>query len=165
MKYILCLILVIIIISGSAMAQVEKGDSEIQASGSLISLEGVSTLILNGLYGYYYSERLVIGGGPTIIRISAGGWDNTIFGVTGFVRYNFTARDKLVPYVGGMFYQQDLSPEYPIEFFDLTFLQMGGGFKYYINEYVSYDVSANMGLSLGVGETIFTLLAGISVLL
>ncbi len=162
MRHLFCSTLAILILSASAAGQVEKGDREIQISGTLVSIEDVSVLMLNGIYGYYYTEKLELGGGPTITRTSFFGYDDTNVSLTLFGRYNLTARDKMVPYLSGQYYQYDLSPDEPLGFFDFSFIQVGGGIKYFVNEYIAYDVSGNLGFSLGGGDTVFLLVAGIS---
>ena len=166
MKHSLCVVLALIIMTGTAQGQVEKGDREIQANGTLITMENMTMINITGLYGYYYTEKLEFGGGPSITHVSISGFDGeTNLSITMFGRYNFTARDKLVPYVSGQWYQFDLSPEEPMGFFDYSFLQLGGGFKYFLNEYVAYDISGNMGISVGGGDVSFIIVAGISFIL
>ncbi|MBD3178966.1 MAG: hypothetical protein GF417_04835 [Candidatus Latescibacteria bacterium] len=165
MKYFLYLFLLAVIIPTGALSQIEEGDREIQATGSFMAMDNLSMLILSGTYGYYYSDRLQIGVGPVITHTEVFGFDTTSLGLKLFVRHNFTARDKLVPYVSGQWYQHDLSPDEPLDFLDLSFVQFGGGFKYFLNEYIAYDVSGNIGLSLGGGEANLLIVAGISAFL
>jgi hypothetical protein len=165
MRQLLCLILVMIVLPGAALCQIEKGDREIQASASFQAMEDVSMLILSGTYGYYYSDKLQLGGGPVITYTEVFGYDTSTLGLRLFARHNFTARDKIVPYIGGQFYQHDISPDEPLGFLDYSFIQFGGGFKYFVNEYIAYDVSGNIGISLGGGEANLLILAGISAFL
>ncbi len=162
MKQILIAVLVIVLMSSSATAQIEKGDREVQASAYLFTVSGITVLNLSGIYGYYYTQRLELGGGPTIMFMDYGFGSNTTFGLTAFGKYSFTARDKLVPYASAQWYQYDIAPEDPIGFADMSFIQVGGGFKYFLNEYLAYDVSGNFGFSLGGGDVCFIAIAGLS---
>jgi hypothetical protein len=162
LKKALIAVLAIVLTTSSAMAQIEKGDREVQASAFLFTVSGITILNLSGIYGYYYTDRLELGGGPMITYMDYGFGSNTTLGLTAFGRYSFTARDKLVPYVSAQWYQYDIAPEDPIGFFDMSFIQAGGGFKYFLNEYIAYDVSGNLGFSLGGGEVCFIAIAGLS---
>ena len=162
MKKALAAILAIALMSSSAMAQIEKGDREIQGSAFLFTVSGITMLNISGIYGYYYTDRLEFGGGPTITYMDFGFDSDTTLGLTAFGRYSFTARDKLVPYAAAQWYQYDIAPEDPVGFLDMAFLQVGGGFKYFLNEYIAYDVSGNLGFSLGGGDVCFFAVAGLS---
>ena len=149
--------------ASSAMAQhIEQGDREIQVNAFFFAVSGVSMLNLSGSYGYYKTEKLEIGGGPSISRLDYGFGSNTTIGLTLFGRYNLTARDKIVPYLSAQFYQYDIAPDDPMGFADYAFLQCGAGFKYFINEYIAYDVSGNLGFSLGGGDVSFIAVGGLS---
>ncbi len=163
MRHLFIVILVLLVSIGSVSAQqVEKGDREVQVNAFFFAVSGISILNLSGTLGYYKTERLEIGCGPSISRIDFGIGSNTTIGLTGFARYSFTARDKIVPYISGQLYQYDISPEEPMGFADYSFLQCGGGFKYFLNEYIAYDVSGNLGFSLGGGDVSFLAVAGLS---
>ncbi|MBN2183955.1 MAG: hypothetical protein JW746_01370 [Candidatus Krumholzibacteriota bacterium] len=162
MKRFILLFLAVLLISGNLSAQIEKGDREIQASGFFIAFEGITMMTVSGTYGYYKTEKLEIGGGPVLSRIDFGFGSSTTLSLTAFGRYHLTARDKLVPYLSGQWYQFDVSPEEPASFLDYSFVQGGGGFKYFINEFIAYDVSGNLGFSFGSGSFSFIMVAGIS---
>ncbi len=162
MKRFVLFFLLLFFIPAGLSAQIEKGDREIQGSGFYIAFEGISMLNLSGTYGYYYSEKLEIGGGPSLSIIDYSFGSTTTLSLTAFGRYHFTARDKLVPYASGQWYQFDVSPEGGASFLDYAFVQGGGGFKYFLNEFVAYDVSGNLGFSFGSGSVSFIMVAGIS---
>ena len=162
MKRFILIFLVIFSTSGNLSAQIEKGDREIQASGFFITFDGMTMMTISGTYGYYRTDKLEIGGGPVLTYIGYSSDSNTNVSLTAFVRHHFTARDKVVPYVSGQWYQFDISPEEPAGFFDYSFVQGGGGFKYFVNEFVAYDVSGNLGFSFGSGSFSFIMVAGIS---
>ena len=161
MRIVLGAALLVVLMASSAVAQVERGDREIQGSGHLFVMSDAAMLNLSGVFGYYYTASLELGGGPTITYSRAGDVNNTTVGLTLFTKYNFATRDKLVPYVGGQLYQYDLSPQDPLKFTDVTFLQGCAGFKYFIRKDIAYDASANLGFSPG-GDVSFFLTVGVS---
>ncbi len=162
MKRFILLFLALVLVSGNLSAQqIEQGDREIQAAGYFIAFEGISVMTITATYGYYKTEKLEIGGGPVLTRVDYGFGSNTTLSLTAFGRYHLTARDKLVPYFSGQYYQFDISPEYG-DFLDYAFVQGGGGFKYFLNEYIAYDISGNLGFSFGTGDFSFIMVAGIS---
>jgi hypothetical protein len=161
MKKIPILVAVLVIVAQPCLAQMEKGDREVQAAGSIYSAEGFTVINLHGTYGYYVKPNLQIGGGPTITRISFLGFSTTTVGLTLFGRHYFTTAEKMVPYLSAQWYQFDLSPEEPLSFTDVAYVQVGAGAKYFVNEYIAWDVSANLGFGLG-GGTAFLLVGGLS---
>jgi hypothetical protein len=162
-KRLIFLLTAVLLIASTAGAQyIEKGDREIQATGFLFTVSGVTMINLSGTYGVYYNEKLEIGGGPTISHIDFGFGSDTTVGLTAFAKRDFTAREKMVPYVSGRLYQYDLSPDDPQGFADFTFIQFGGGFKYFVNEYIAYDVSGNWGFSLTGGNGGLLIVAGVA---
>ncbi|MFH2035548.1 MAG: hypothetical protein ABIJ45_04020 [Candidatus Zixiibacteriota bacterium] len=163
MKRLIISVLVLLILGSTAFAQLEKGDKEVQLQGTFVTYSGMSVIILNATYGYFIKENIQLGVGPAILYATAGGDDYTQFGSSFFGRYYFTTTEKLVPYIGGQWYQMDFSPEDGASFTDYTYLQATGGFKYMVSENVAYDVSANLGFPLGSGGgTIFMILGGLS---
>ena len=163
MRHSFIVILVLLMTASSAMAQhVEQGDREIQVNAFFFAVSGLSMLNISGSYGYFKTDKLELGGGPSITRVSFGDNSDTTVGLTFFGRYNLTARDQIVPYLSAQFYQFDIAPEDPMGFSDYAFIQVGGGFKYFINEYIAYDVSGNLGFSLGGGDVCFLAIGGLS---
>lgn len=154
--------LLVLLLVPMAGAQVEKGDKEIQLQGSLFSVEGVTMVTISATYGYFVTPKMEWGGGPTITHIGSDFYDQTNISLTFFGRYNFVTGEKMVPYVSGQIYQYDLSPDEPLSFTDFTFLQAGGGFKYFLNDFVAYDVSGNLGFGLGGGDISLLIFGGIS---
>ena len=162
MKKALYAVILILCLAPLTTAQVEEGDKEIQAQGSLIAFEGVTAILANFTYGVFVSPQLELGGGPMIIYASMEGDDESNISLTFFGRYNFVTGEKLVPYLSGQIYQFDISPEEPMDFTDFTFIQVGGGFKYFVNENLAYDVSGNLGFGLGGGDVSFIMFGGLS---
>jgi hypothetical protein len=161
MKKLLILTVLVVVAAQPALGQMEQGDKEVQFAGSLYSAEGFTMINLLGTYGVQIKPNLQIGGGPTITRISAFGFSETTIGASFFVRKYFQQTGKVVPYIAGQWYQFDLAPQEPLSFTDAAYLQVGGGLKYFVNEYVAWDVSANLGFGLG-GGTAFLLVGGLS---
>jgi hypothetical protein len=161
MKYLLATALVLVLGVASASAQVEQGDKEVQFAGSLYSAEGFTVINLMSVYGYYIRPNIEIGAGPSITRFDFAGYSSTTVGATFFGRYYFTSKTNLVPYLSGQWYQFDLAPEDPLSFSDVAYIQVGGGAKYFVNEYIAWDGSANLGFGLG-GGTAFLMQVGLS---
>jgi hypothetical protein len=162
MRHTLIAVLAVVLMTSSAMAQIEKGDREIQANGYLFAVSGVTMVTMSGMFGYCLTDELQFGGGPTLSIMRYSGDSETTLGLTFFGRFYFNAINKLVPYVNGQLYQYDIAPEEPLGFFDFTYIQGGGGFKYFVNEYIAWDVSGNLGFSLGNGDVSFIVKAGLS---
>ncbi len=165
MKRLLCGIVLAVALAGAAQAQyIEKGDREVQVSAALFTVSGLTALNLTGVYGYYTTDQWELGGGPSITYLSTDFFSDTTVGFRAFTRYNFTAHGTSVPYVSGQWYQGDISPDDPVSFTDLSYLQAGAGVKVFLNERVAYDISGNLGFSLGNSEVAFTAVAGLSAL-
>jgi len=162
LRHMLVVVLAVVLMASTAMAQIEKGDKEIQANGYLFAMSGITMLNLSGIYGYCYTDKIQFGGGPTLSIDHSEFGSTTTLGLTFFGKYYFTARNKLVPYASAQWYQYDIAPKEPAGFFDFTFIQGGGGFKYFVNEYIAWDVSGNLGFSLGDGDVGFITKAGLS---
>ena len=149
MKKVLILLMSLLMLVSVAYSQVEKGDSEVQLKGSIVAMESITMMFVQGTYGYFYSPNFEVGLGPTITYFDFWGFDETTLGSSIFARYNFVKNTKQVPYLSGQLYQSDFSPAIGTSFTDYTFIQVGGGIKFFVNEYVCYDVSANYGFGLG----------------
>jgi len=162
MKKALYVLILILCLASFTTAQVEEGDKEVQVQGSLIAFEGMTAIIGTFMYGYFVTPKTEIGGGPMIIYASYDGDDNSNISLTFFGRYNFVTGEKTVPYLSGQIYQFDISPEEPMSFTDFTFLQVGGGIKYFISDNLAYDVSGNLGFGLGGGDVSFIVFGGLS---
>lgn len=161
MKHLLIGILATIMLCASASAQVQKGDKEVQLLGSIVAVESATIFLAQMTYGVMVTPQLELGVGPTITHVEVLGIGNTQFSSSFFGRYNFSVATKTVPYVSGQWYQLDFSPDDPLGFFDASYVQVGGGVKYFVNPHVAYDVSGNLGFGL-TGGTVLFLLGGLS---
>lgn len=162
MRLFLYTVLAALLFVPSVMAQAEQGDREVQFAGSIYAAESFTMINLTGVYGYYIRDYIEIGGGPMITHMEAYGFDNTTIGGVFFGRYYFSTVSRSVPYLSGQWYQYDFAPDDPMSFFDASNLQVGGGIKYFINEYIAWDASANLGINLGGGDVVLLIIGGLS---
>jgi hypothetical protein len=123
MKNVLLVIGLLSLMVSGAMAQVEKGDKEIQALGTLTFVEGASAMLMQGTYGVFVTPEIELGAGPTIMYFSAYGFSYTVVGGVFFGRYNFNVNTKRVPYLSAVWYQADFSPDYG-DFTDYSYVQI-----------------------------------------
>ncbi len=161
MKNVLFVVGLLTLMVSGAMAQVEKGDKEIQALGTLTFVEGASAVLMQGTYGVFVTPEIELGAGPTIMYFSAYGFSYTVVGGVFFGRYNFNVNTKRVPYLSAVWYQADFSPDIG-DFTDYSYVQFGAGTKFFVTEYLAYDMSANLGFSLGSGSAVMTIMGGLS---
>ncbi len=161
MKRIVLVVGLLCLTASAAMAQVEKGDKEIQALGSITLIEHASAAVLQGTYGVFVTPEVEVGVGPSILYASVFGFSQTIVGAVFFGRYNFDVNTKRVPYLSAMWYQADFSPDYG-DFTDWSYLQFGAGMKFFVTENLAYDASANLGIALGGGTIVTTFKGGLS---
>ena len=164
MKQLLCILICLAVLAPMADAQVEEGDKEIQVLGYFMSMSGISMMTVQFTYGMFIKPNIEIGAGPQITRIDTDFTDpETTLSSSFFGRYYFESTTKYVPYVGGQWFQYDFTPPEGLGFFDYSFIQVGGGVKYFVNEYIAWDVSANYGFGLGSGgDGVFLLMGGLS---
>ncbi len=162
MRHLLIGILAAIMLCASATAQVQKGDKEVQFLGSIVSVESITIFMAQLTYGVMVTPNLELGVGPTITHMSFGGLSDTRLSAAFFGRYNFSVATKTVPYVSGQWYQLDFSPDEPLSFTDASYVQFGGGVKYFVNPHVAYDFSGNLGFALAGGSGVLMLLGGLS---
>jgi hypothetical protein len=176
----ICLIVVCLLCLFSVLqGQVEKGDSELQFMGYLAATSGLTMGTLQALYGYYITPKLQLGLGPaiTITTMTTYDYDEVTFEITEgsetnidlacsfFGTYNFSTVEKMIPYVTAAWYQYTFDVPEGSSFTDFSFLSVGGGVKYFLNEYVAMDGSATLGIPLGGGNIMFLLFGGLSIFL
>lgn len=68
---------------------------------------------------------------------------------------------KLVPYARASFYQAILNPPEGTSFNDFSYIQAGGGFKYFLTPQLALDTSLSLGIDFssdikGVGILLLT---------
>jgi hypothetical protein len=146
-------------------AQQERGDLELQLSGSILSVQDddeTRTIgIVQAKAGYFVTDRVEVGAYPTLtfartrLPVLGGGWQTvseTRFGLGVFGLYSFLAADaRTVPYLGGQFYRIDLTDDGETGWGGLK-----GGLKFYVTRSTAFDLGGN--LMFGLGDTSGTLL-------
>ncbi|HAL46359.1 MAG: hypothetical protein FI707_01355 [SAR202 cluster bacterium] len=134
---------------GSATAQSEKGDTELQFTGLVNSTFTDGDDATNGTVfaniGYFVTADQQVGGGPTF-RISAGRGTSVNLGLNFFYRYHFTTDNPLIsPYVGAEYFIFDLAPAGDLSALDLSFINGIGGAKFYLSEKTAVDLKGAFG--------------------
>lgn len=158
-----------------AFAQQERGDLELQFAGSLLSTVGrddasITTGLLQAKLGVFVTDRVEVGGFPTLVYERRGGdadWvgdraSDTRFGLGLFASYSFLMEDATtVPYLGVQAYRIDLTDS------DETgWLGVNGGLKFFFSRRTAFDAGGNVLLGLGdEGGALILFQVGLSFLL
>jgi hypothetical protein len=138
---------VMVLAPRAASAQAKTGDSELLFNGSVntILVSDFTSTSGQGLLniGQFLSDRLEVGGGPSLF-IFGGFGDTTVqFGANGFVRRFFpTSNPQVQPFVGAEVYVQDFS-----EASDTMFVNGVGGLKNYLSERTAIEMSGAFGFN------------------
>jgi len=122
-------LIVILAFAGAASASVQKGDTELEALGGVLSEGGgsngadLSSWFVSGAYNYFISDRVSVGiggfganmqldGTSSTMEVDVGGGvplnavfsdidrDATIYGIGGRVKLHFATTNRWVPFVG-----------------------------------------------------------------
>jgi hypothetical protein len=155
-------------------AQQERGDVELQFTGTVLSTTGRQLTTTSGIVkakvGYFVTDRVEFGVFPSLLfaetRVEVAGVSQTNretrFGLGAFGAYSFLAADATtVPYLGLQFYRIDLTDEN-----ETGWAGVNGGLKFYISRTTAFDVGANYLLGLGdEGGALFLFQFGLSFLL
>lgn len=145
----------------SIFAQQEKGDTEIQISGTYYTSVGTETQLGQGLIqaklGKYISDHLEIGVAPVLTITTFpttdpfGNEESEIKGSLGggaFFVYSFLAGDaRTVPYFGGQYFKSDFSDEE-----DSGSAGINGGIKFFVSEKAAFDFSGNYLFNLNTAS-------------
>jgi hypothetical protein len=145
-------------IAAPAGAQQERGDLELQFTGSLLTVVGQENVsVTSGLFqakvGYFVTDRIELGAFPSLIynRTQVGEHgartttSDTKLGMGVFAVYSFLAGDaRTVPYAGGQFYRIDLTNED-----ERGWVGVNGGAKFYLTRRTAFDLGANYLFGLG----------------
>ena len=142
------------------LAQQEKGDVELQVSGSLFTFVGDGTSsgsgTLFGKIGLFVTDHLSIGISPLLSvsvsesesfssnsfeKESKRTWTATTGGGAYF-NYTLLSNASTVPYFGAQYYKQDFDTEGTGQ------AGINGGLKFFVTEKAAFDVSANYLLDL-----------------
>ena len=129
---------------------ISKGDMELSFTGTVASQVGTDAGYTMGLifasYGYYFTKNLLGGIAPGVTIIGMGGDAEAFFSLQLFSAYNFMVDQKFVPYARASFYQAVLNPPEGTSFNDFSYIQAGGGFKYFVAPQLALDTSLNLGV-------------------
>lgn len=143
--------LLIVLFAAPAFAQAEKGDKEVLLNGDVTTAFGGDTTsttttgnVSAGL-GYYFTQALQLFGALNVgfARDAVSGTEvDAGLGIA--FRYNFPRPgSQVVPYAG---------VEYSLNSFqnagDSSYIQPNGGFKYYLQRNIAFDVNVSYGRSL-----------------
>ncbi len=137
-----------------ANAQQQKGDKELGATALIIIIPDAdySMGIIQGKYGYYFTDRIQ-GGVSPLLSITP---DVTTFGAGVFGTYSFLMSDaKKVPYVGAQF----LAPDFGN--FDMSALGLQAGLKIFLTERVTFDSNINYLISMSEGSGVILISSGL----
>lgn len=145
----------------------ERGDSELSFMGFYAKIVGTE-MDMPGIgsfklaYGYFVTRNIQIGAEPQLLIYPGfmGGTD-TIFSFSLYGSYNFLTGSKFIPYVTVKWYQDEVVPG--DDLLEDAYVTFGGGFRNFFNEYAALNTSITYGFNLGgMGETVFTIMSGVS---
>lgn len=137
-----------------ANAQQQKGDKELGATALIIIIPDAdySMGVIQGKYGYYFTDRIQAGVSP-LLSISS---ESTTFGAGFFGTYSFLMSDaRKVPYAGIQF----LAPDFGN--FDYSALGIQGGIKFFLTERITFDSNLNYLISMSQGSGVIFISSGL----
>jgi hypothetical protein len=156
-RTVLFAFLVSFTILGTAAAQQQKGDVELQLQGSYFTTFATDVSVnvgtIAGKFAPFLTDNLQIGIGPTLTITTTSvttvsplsGKPDTrsdtkvTFGSTVFVTYSFLTKDaRTVPYVGASWYKVDFSKGS-----ERGWVGVNGGLRYFLTRRTSLDLSAS----------------------
>jgi outer membrane protein W len=143
-------IALLLIAGGSAFAQQQKGDFQVQAQAAYYNLDGFDFGNIYFNASRFVTDNVEIGVSPNITISTVTSVNMTVFGNYSFL----TADAKMVPYVGAGITFYDLGSDQALTGFTLK-----GGLRYFVTERVNIDVGPN--LVLLEGANLFILNAGL----
>jgi len=128
---------------GNAQEGIEAGDREFLGQLVFFSDQDFKSPFgyINFTYGYYLSDRVVIGAGPSITI-----GDEVEISAQLYSRYNFSTVKKIIPYAQLSVNQTDFDPDG--DFFDAMYGQVGFGAKFFVTDYLSIDAQALYGTGI-----------------
>jgi hypothetical protein len=150
------LLLSLLLLSGSALAEPSSGSSEIEVFGNYVNRDGDSSLIANVAYGYYFNSQVRWTVGLSAFGSEFGGDSDIKFGGETGVTYHFSATGN-TGYISGNLYLNDVE-----EASDTSAIEALLGYRSYLNEttalfyevgYRSYfediddEILANIGIA------------------
>lgn len=140
-----------VVASSAAFAQQQKGDFQVQAQASYISVSGIDIGSIYFNASKFVTDNIEVGVSPYVTISSF----STDVNLTIFGNYSFLTPDgKFVPYLGAGVTLYQLGGD-----FAQTGLTLKGGIRYFVTERVNIDVGPN--LVFVEGTNIFILNAGL----
>lgn len=162
------LILPVLLLASPVAAQQQKGDVELEFTGSLITTVGADQNsgigIIQSKVGRFVTDRIELGAYPSLETRFVGNVSVTTVGFGLFGVYSFLQEDAMtVPYVGFFYYKSDVTEGFEA---NDNWLGVNGGFKVYVSPRMALDIGGNylFGVSGQEGGLVM-LLAGLSFLL
>jgi hypothetical protein len=145
-------------------AQARKGDSEILVNGYLLAQTGefgyrMITTTFN--YGYYLSDRIQVGGGPSISYYGSEGDNSVMLNLNAFGRKYFLKRGRKYAFYTGaeLFWYNAFSSG------STGYLRPFGGVKYYLGRGSKAAFDANIGVGTDFKGAMFYGIFGVTIML
>lgn len=160
MKKGLWIVVLCLVLGGQALAQVEEGDKEVSFLGYFSTFIGEDfdangTGSLQISYSKFYTKHLQLGFAPTLTFYTSKNDENkdvlkTDIAASVFMNLNMATASKLIPYLTAQYYQYtfDIDTDNDEKFTDYSFVNVGLGFKNFINEYAAFNTLVTYGFSL-----------------
>jgi hypothetical protein len=126
---------------GSAAAQQQAGDIELQFSGTYFTTVGTdesfTSGIIQGKGSYFFTDRVELGAFPSLTISTFGSTTDYSLGLGVFGSYSFLMEDATtVPYLGFQWWKQDLDA-------DVDWVGLNAGLKFFLSPQVALDLGAN----------------------
>jgi len=127
---------------GSAAAQQQAGDIELQFTGTYFTTVGTDASFTSGFIqgkgSAFFTDRVELGAFPSLGITSFGsGVTDYSLGLGVFGSYSFLMEDATtVPYLGFQWWKQDLDE-------DVSWLGVNAGLKFFLSPQVALDLGAN----------------------
>lgn len=159
------LLLAVLFTAAPAAAQQEKGDVELEFSGSLntrLGTEDASGLaLIQTKVGRFFTDRWQLGAFPSLEVQFAGRTTDTRVGGGLFAVYSYLRPDAMtVPYGGASLYKRDLIAGFGAQDY---WMGINGGMKFYVDHNIAVDMGGNYLFSLsGADGQLLIMQAGLS---
>lgn len=138
-------LIAILLVSGFAFSQVEKGDINLTAGGIYTGNDASKAGVIYGKAGYFITNNIELGGQPTLLLGDAGGFGLGLYGT-----YNFlTAEAKWLPYAGARLDFLAITGDFD---YNQTDLGVYAGTKYFLTETINVD--GNFSISPNIANSV-----------
>lgn len=147
----------------NALAAAAQGNNELGFGGNILIPHDadLNILILNGRFGHYFTDELLVGGRVTFIGFDGDGVDGKMVDVVAEGKYHFLTQEVVIPYAGALAGVTFLDMEDGSEM-GVTVGAFGGA-KHYISEntsvfaeyvltmsYIDSDTQALSAINFGI---------------